>query len=104
MGASMGTTTGGDDPVRLATFERRNRDTGSVEEIRLEVSEFQGRSVISARIWYRSRGGPAGPDDDGWRPSKAGFTVREHELPIWTGALERARAMLSERPGRNTRE
>src|SRR4051812_24178974 len=91
-----------EDVTQVAYFERRNRQSGSVEQIRLQVAEFKGWLLTSARVWFRVK--PAGPGDDGWRPSKAGFTIREHEVDLWIGGLEKVRAMLAERPGRNTRE
>jgi hypothetical protein len=100
--ASMGEQRQGEDAVRLGTFERRNRESGNVEEIRLEISEFNGRPLISARVWYRRR--PTGHDDDGWRPGKNGFTIREHEIGPWVHGLEQARSMLADRPGRRHRE
>ena len=56
-------------------------ETGNTEQIRITVGEFQGKLVTSARLWFKAR--PAGPDDDGWRPSKSGVTIREHELGLW---------------------
>ena len=78
--------------VRLAQFPRRNRETGVEEAIRIELADFQGREYLHLRLWYKAR--PNGPDDDGWRPSKIGVSVREHELDALAEAIEEARRLV----------
>lgn len=90
-----------DDKVTLAEFPRRNRSTGAEEAIRVESADFNGKQYLHVRLWYMTR--PNGTDDDGWRPSKTGVALREHELDALAEAVEQARQLVHEQ-GRSTSE
>lgn len=60
---------------RLATCPR-----GDSEELRLELSEYEGRPYISLRVWFQT-------EDGKWLPSKKGCTIRLRELPEVLRAL-----------------
>lgn len=71
---------------------RVNKTTGMTEEVRIAVDDFQGRLVIHCRVWYRLPRPPEG--DDGWRPTKSGFTIRENESDRWISAISQVRTMI----------
>lgn len=50
------------------------------EEIRVEVSEFNGRRLISIRVWFVAEGGE-------WRPGKQGIAFNPALLPEMIEAL-----------------
>jgi len=51
-------------------------------EIRIVWDEFEGRHFLSIRLWTSG--------DDGFWPSKIGFTVRLRELPSLADAISQA--------------
>lgn len=98
-GVEVMPTTTDDAKELLVSFPRRNRENNTEEAIRIETGDFNGRQLTHVRLWYKSR--PNGRGDDGWRPSKAGFTIREHELDQAIEALEASRRIVHE-AGRST--
>lgn len=73
----------------LATFHRKNRETGAPEQLRITTGEFNGRQLTHFRTYFRDI--RSKPGEDRWLPSKSGFTVREPELTQAIEALEEAR-------------
>jgi len=55
----------------------------SLEEIRIDLSEFKGNNLVSARVYY-----DAGNDD--WRPTKKGLTIKVSLLPDLLKGLQKA--------------
>ena len=53
---------------RLATFPR-----GEAEELRLELTAYEGRPFVSMRVWSRGTDGE-------WHPTRRGISIRLHEL------------------------
>jgi Transcriptional Coactivator p15 (PC4) len=53
------------------------------EVLRIEVSEFAGRSVFSIRTWFLS-------DEGSLRPGKSGITLALKRLPSVAEALQKA--------------
>jgi hypothetical protein len=81
---------GGDNQI-LAKFPRRNSATKAGEQVRIVVSEFNGRIVTHFRVYFLAK---PEPETDLWRPSKVGVTVREEELDEAIEALQEARRQV----------
>ena len=63
----------------------------SLEETQIDLSEFKGNKLVSARVYY-----DAGNDD--WRPTKKGVAVKISQLPDLIEALQKAQSTANE-PG-----
>lgn len=72
-----------------AAFDRRNKENGKPEILRIMSSDYNGHVVTNVRHWYKVT--PRDRDDDGLRPSKVGVTFRERELDELITALEAIR-------------
>lgn len=71
---------------RLAAIPRNRGD----EELRIDLSEFNGRPYVSLRVWGKDQQGQ-------WWPVKGkGLSVRLHEIEETIFALERARATVEQ--------
>ena len=60
------------------------------EELRIEHTEYRGHALVSMRVWWRE-------DDDEWRPSRKGITLRRDQVPVVMEALEE---LMQEEPKR----
>ena len=58
----------------------RDIDKGAGEIIRVEISEFKGKSYLNIRIWYTDR------DSGEYKPTQKGISIR----PELFGALKDA--------------
>lgn len=56
-------------PITLAEWPKNQR-----EVIRVELSEYRGQPLISARVWFHG-------DDDQLLPSKSGISISIKHLP-----------------------
>lgn len=70
----------------------------SKEVIRITFSEFNGRPIAGARVWFKA-------DDGTWRPGKSGIAFKIALLPAIADALTqtvaeaRAAGLLSRETG-----
>jgi hypothetical protein len=80
-----------DGPVEiLAEFgQRRDNASGVAEKFRIVVTPRNGRLETSLRHWYWFA--KPTPEDDGYKPTMKGVTVRESELNETIAALEEVR-------------
>lgn len=62
----------------------------SLEEIRIDLSEFKGNNLVSARVYY-----DAGNDD--WRPTKKGLAIKISLLPEVIEGLQKAQSTAKEK-------
>lgn len=59
-------------------------DKNKAEEVRIELSEFNGHNLVAARVWATSRA-------DGTRvPTRKGITLNIRRLPELIGGLQEA--------------
>lgn len=71
-------------PLTIASWQKNKR-----ERILVQLTEYEGRPLVAARVWFL--------DDDGeLKPGKSGFTVALRHLPqlaeAYADALAEARA------------
>lgn len=59
------------------------------EVVRVALDEFNGHSIVNARLWFRA-------EDGGLRPGKQGFAIGIRRLPALASALNRALAVAIE--------
>ncbi len=59
-------------------------DKNSRERIEVRATEYEGRPYIDIRSWWRSN------DDDGWKPSKKGVTLRSELVKELIALLKKA--------------
>jgi hypothetical protein len=67
-------------PELIATIEKNK-----LEEIRIELSEFNGHDLINVRVWAEPRNGGAERI-----PTKAGICCNVRRLPELIAALQKA--------------
>lgn len=61
------------------------------EVVRVSLDEFNGRSLVSIKVWYR-------PEDGGdIRPGKAGVAMATYHLPKLATAISEALRIATER-------
>ena len=61
----------------------------SCEQLRIELSEYKGRQLVSCRIWYEHDGGEM-------RPSREGFALAVEKLPELVEAVRQAEMAAQE--------
>lgn len=62
----------------IATIRKNTK-----EEIRVDVSQYNGRDLFGARVWYRT-------DDGKMRPSAKGIAFQVAQLPAFAEAVQAA--------------
>ena len=60
-------------------------DKNSREQIQVQAAEYEGHPYIDVRIYWRTQ------DDDRWKPSKKGVTLRPELVGELIAALRKAR-------------
>lgn len=86
---------GGDDVVLAALPRPAYRDGGSDEELRVCLSEYNGKPYAQIRIWY------ADAATGTYKPTKRGTSIRPSEIREAVAALQEAMRRLEaadERP------
>lgn len=71
-------------PLLISEWPKNER-----ESVRVTIEEFNGRSIINARIWFRA-------DDGEMRPGKAGIAMGVKHLPALAQAFAEAEAKAIE--------
>ena len=82
-----------EDCMTLAEFDRRNQKSGAPEKLRLTTGSFKGRQLTHVRIYFLGYK-PKDGDEDPWRPTQQGATIREWEIDEVIAALEAVRKVV----------
>ena len=83
-------------------FEERGElvlliERSATQQLRLSYGEFFGSPFMNLRVWWR--------DEDGWKPTKRGATIRKGELlPVVHALLDAAPLMGIEVAGEDVVE